>query len=156
MFKIIKNIFFTLFIIAALAISAGYLFGVSYIPLKMHNNYYKKANVALEGYDMVYYFKKKNANRGNEIFFYRWEDSNWFFNSSGNENLFKSSPEKYAPQFGGYCSYYASKNIAYPPNPTIWYIYKGKLYLFSNEENKQTVLSDWENYIAKANENWKP
>ncbi|MBK7104731.1 MAG: YHS domain protein [Ignavibacteriae bacterium] len=152
--RIFSILFYTIFIIAIVVVAARYTFSVSYLPLKIHSKYYKTSNLAVEGYDMVFYFKEKDAYKGNDMFYINWDDFNWLFKSSTNSNLFKARPERYAPQFGGYCSYLVTKNIAYPCDPKIFHVYKGKLYLFSSESKKEAFISDIDNQIDKASLNW--
>ncbi len=152
--KFFKFLFYGIFYLAVIAVFARYLFSISYLPVKIHSKYYKSSNLAIEGYDMVEYFKKNNSLKGNDMFYVKWNDYNWLFKSSTNSNLFKSSPLNYVPQFGGYCSYMISKNIAYPCDPKIFYIHKGKLYLFSSESKKAAFIADIDNLIEKASLNW--
>lgn len=58
--------------------------------------------LAIEGYDPVTYFTRGNPIKGKKEFAYHWMGAEWYFASSGNLELFKSDPEKYAPQYGGY------------------------------------------------------
>jgi YHS domain-containing protein len=60
--------------------------------------------VAIQGYDAVAYFLKSDAVRGNSKYFYEWSGMTWFFASPENRDLFLSSPDRYAPQFGGFCT----------------------------------------------------
>ncbi|MFZ1292348.1 MAG: YHS domain-containing (seleno)protein [Melioribacteraceae bacterium] len=152
--RIFTILFYTIFFVAIIAVAARYTFSVSYLPLNIHSKYYKTSNLAVEGYDMVFYFNEKDSYKGNDMFFVKWDDYNWLFKSSTNLNLFKAKPEKYAPQFGGYCSYLITKNIAYPPDPKIFQVYKGKVYLFSSESKKEAFVSDIDNFITKASTNW--
>lgn len=58
--------------------------------------------VAIEGYDPVAYFTHGNAVEGSEEFSYHWMGAKWQFTSSEHLEMFKSNPERYAPQYGGY------------------------------------------------------
>lgn len=58
--------------------------------------------VALKGYDPVAYFTMGKPVKGNEQFGYDWNGARWLFASQEHRNLFKATPEKYAPQYGGY------------------------------------------------------
>ncbi|MBI1933084.1 MAG: YHS domain protein [Ignavibacteriales bacterium] len=152
--KLFKLLFYIIFFVAIIAVFARYLFSISYLPVKIHSKYYKSSNLAIEGYDMVQYFKENDFKKGNDMFYVNWNDYNWLFKSSTNSNLFKAHPLNYAPQFGGYCSYMITKNIAYPCDPKVFYIYKRKLYLFSSESKKDAFIADIDNQIEKASLNW--
>jgi len=58
--------------------------------------------ITLKGYDTVAYFTVGKSVKGNKQFSYDWKGATWFFVNQEHLNLFASSPEKYAPQYGGY------------------------------------------------------
>ena len=58
--------------------------------------------LAIEGYDPVAYFTQRKAVEGSEEFSYYWMGATWHFASSEHRQMFKSHPERYAPQYGGY------------------------------------------------------
>ena len=57
---------------------------------------------AIEGYDPVAYFTQGKVIEGSEEFSYHWMGATWHFTSSEHREMFKSNPERYAPQYGGY------------------------------------------------------
>ena len=58
--------------------------------------------LAIQGYDPVAYFLQGKALKGAEEFAYQWMGAEWRFASVEHLDLFRSNPEKYAPQYGGY------------------------------------------------------
>ena len=60
------------------------------------------SGVAVKGYDPVAYFTEAKPIKGQAQFEYRWQGAKWRFSSAQNLALFKATPEKYAPQYGGY------------------------------------------------------
>jgi YHS domain-containing protein len=58
--------------------------------------------VAIQGYDPVAYFTLGKPTKGSAEFELEWMGAKWRFSSARHMNLFKSDPEKYAPQYGGY------------------------------------------------------
>jgi YHS domain-containing protein len=58
--------------------------------------------LAIKGYDPVAYFTLGKPVKGKKEFEYKWQDARWRFSNEDHLNLFKSDPEKYAPQYGGY------------------------------------------------------
>jgi hypothetical protein len=93
---------------------------------------YVKNNQAIGGYDPVAYFKESKPVKGQDQFTFVWKDATWKFSSAENLNDFKATPEKYAPQFGGYCAYGMSENHKAPTSPDAWTIVDEKLYLNYN------------------------
>jgi len=60
------------------------------------------SGVAVKGYDPVAYFIEEKPVKGKAKFEYRWQGAKWRFSSAKHLELFKATPEKYAPQYGGY------------------------------------------------------
>jgi len=58
--------------------------------------------LAIKGYDPVAYFTQAKPLKGSEEFTYQWMGAEWRFASAEHLDLFRSNPEKYAPQYGGY------------------------------------------------------
>lgn len=58
--------------------------------------------LAIRGYDPVAYFTQGKPLRGSEELTYQWMGAEWRFVSAEHLDLFKSNPERYAPQYGGY------------------------------------------------------
>ena len=58
--------------------------------------------LAIKGYDPVAYFKLGKPEKGKSEFEFKWEGAKWRFSNSEHLDLFKTNPEKYAPQYGGY------------------------------------------------------
>jgi len=61
-----------------------------------------KAGIAIKGYDTVAYFTLGRPVKGQKEFRHDWQDARWLFANRDHLNLFKESPEKFAPQYGGY------------------------------------------------------
>src|SRR5690349_11518942 len=106
---------------------------------------FSKSNEAINGYDPVGYFVESKPVKGKKEFSYRWKDSNWLFASAKNRDMFKADPEKYSPQFGGFCAYGVSDNHKAPTSPNAWTIVDGKLYLNYDEGVKALWTKDREN-----------
>ena len=97
------------------------------------------SGLAVKGYDPVAYFEAGKATVGDSQFSYQWNGATWQFSSAANQDLFAQSPESYAPQFGGFCSFAVSKGVTADILPTAWHIRDGALYLFADEN----VKTDW-------------
>lgn len=113
------------------------------------------SNKAAGGYDVVAYFKEAKPVEGQKAYKHRWKGADWYFSSEENLASFKQTPEKFAPQYGGYCAWAVSEHNDFAPgNPKYWKIVNDKLYL--NYDKK--VQQDWEksqnDHIVKADQNW--
>ncbi len=116
--------------------------------------FFSTKGVAINGFDPVAYFVDKKATEGNDNYIYQWSGSSWKFSSQANLNQFKLNPEKYAPQFAGYCAYGCSENHKSPSDPRAWTIVDNKLYLNYNVEVKKMWMVDNADKIKKANTYW--
>jgi YHS domain-containing protein len=113
------------------------------------------SGLALQGYDPVAYFSAGRPTVGDSQFTYDWNGAAWQFASAKNRDLFAGSPESYAPQFGGFCSFAVGKGVTADISPTAWHIENGRLYLFADEK----VKADWvaaidEGSMKASVENW--
>ena len=110
--------------------------------------------VAIKGYDPVAYFTEAKPVEGSDKFEFKWNEATWRFASAANRDLFTASPEKYAPQFGGYCAWAVSQGYTAGIDPAAWKIVGGRLYLnYSLKVQKQWELDAVGN-IDKAQKNW--
>ncbi len=122
-------------------------------------DYNTKKGFMANGYDVVAYFNNQ-AIEGNKIYVTEHEGVKYKFTSQENLNTFKENPEKFIPQYGGYCAYaVASKAEKVSINPKTFEIKNGKLYLFYNAWGTNT-LELWQkensdSLIEKADKNWK-
>jgi YHS domain-containing protein len=110
---------------------------------------------AIQGYDPIAYFKENKPVKGSKAFSYVWKDATWYFSSEENLKIFKESPESYAPQYGGYCAYGTSRGYKAPTQPDAWTVFNSKLYLNYNRDVVKTWAAKKEEFITKADENWK-
>jgi YHS domain-containing protein len=122
-------------------------------------DYNTKKGYAAEGYDVVSYFSNE-AKEGLKQFSTKYDGVKYKFSSEENLNTFKSKPEKYLPQYGGYCAYaIALKSKKVSVNPKTFEIRDGKLYLFYNSWGTNTLeLWKKENVKGlqeKADYNWE-
>jgi len=111
-------------------------------------------DVAIKGYDTVAYFKDGKALKGNESFTFRWHDMTWYFLSKENRDLFATSPEKYAPQYDGYCAWALTEERKAKTDPEVWKIVDGKLYLNCSSTAYEKWSRDIPGNIKKADANW--
>ncbi len=116
--------------------------------------------VAVGGYDVVSYFKSETPVKGSETFTTDLNGKTYYFSNEESLKEFTSDPNKYVPQYGGYCAYaVAEKKIKMGVDPEVYEIRDGKLYLFYNSffANK---LKDWQEGDTKAlqvkgDKNWE-
>ena len=109
---------------------------------------------AIRGYDTVAYFTEGQPVKGDEQFSHEYNEATWLFSSQGNLDLFRDDPEKYAPQYGGYCAYAVSQNTTASIKPELFTIVDGKLYLNYSKSVNDKWLANKANFIVDADKNW--
>lgn len=78
----------------------------------------------------------------------------YYFASQASAQRFKTKPEGYLPQYGGFCAFAVAKGKKFDGDPMFADIVDGKLYLFVNGAIFQQYLADKENILRKAEETW--
>ncbi len=112
------------------------------------------AGQAIRGYDAVAYFADGQPQPGLAAFSDDWNGAVWLFASAAHRDAFKADPERYAPQFGGYCAYAITKGHALEARPEVWSIVDDKLYLNLGPGAQQKWRADVPGNIARAVNNW--
>lgn len=112
-----------------------------------------KDNIAVGGYDTVSFFSGK-PQPGKKEFQYTYEGTEWRFSTQGNLDLFKTNPEVFLPQYGGYCAWAVAHNKLAKGNPKHWYVEDGKLYLNFNARIKRRWERDVSGFVSKADTYW--
>jgi len=117
----------------------------------------EEARLSISGYDPVAYFTDGKPVPGSSEFEYVWHDARWRFSSPAHRELFVANPERYAPQYDGYCAMGASLEKGAHKDtvdPNAWAIVDGKLYLTHTTRS----LARWKEKAAEnikhADENW--
>jgi len=110
--------------------------------------------IGIYGMDPVSYFTEPTPLQGRSDFEYIWKNVPWYFATAANRDIFKGSPEIYAPQFGGHGAMGLARGYVSDSNPAIYFVFKQRLYLFYSASNREAfVLSPDEAAIA-AEANW--
>ena len=120
-------------------------------------------NVVLDGYDVVSYFTTASAVPGKAKHSVTYDGVVFHFASAENRDMFKQSPEKYTPKYGGFCAFaVAMKNAKVPTNPNTFKLYNGELLLFFNDlyegksfNTKVPWNGDERKLFATAEKNWR-
>jgi YHS domain-containing protein len=137
--------------IAGFAGYHGYLYSLG---LYASDPVYETRAGAIDGYDPVAYFTEGAPRQGSPEHRHEWNGATWHFASAANLAAFKLEPERYAPQFGGYCAYAVGNNYTAKSDPTAWHVEDGKLYLNFNADVRKTWLEKRAELIPAAVKNW--
>lgn len=112
------------------------------------------SRLAIKGYDPVAYFVEGRPVQGDALFESEYAGAKYRFASAANRDRFTQEPQKYAPQYGGYCAYAVSRNYTADTDPLAWRIVNGKLYLNYNRKAQQKWEEDVPGNITKGDTNW--
>jgi YHS domain-containing protein len=110
--------------------------------------------VAINAIDPVSYFDQQKPIAGSVNHKVNWKGAEWRFTNAGNATKFAADPDAYAPVFGGYCAYAASRGYLAPTIPEAWSIYDGKLYLNASLRAQKLWRKDIPGNIAAGHRNW--
>jgi YHS domain-containing protein len=108
------------------------------------------APLALKGYDPVAYFTDAKPTPGREQFELLWDGQRYRFASAQHRDMFRTSPDRYAPQFGGLCAMNLSNGVKRESDPHNWVISNGNLYVFAGERGMQNFSKAPEDYATRA------
>jgi hypothetical protein len=111
-------------------------------------------DAAIKKYDTVAYFEAGQALKGDDSFTLLWHDKMWYFSTEENRDLFANNPEKYAPQYDGYCAWAMTEKRKAETDPAVWKIVNGKLYLNCSREAYGKWSRDIPGNIKKADKIW--
>ena len=113
-----------------------------------------EGEVAIKGYDTVAYFQAGKAIKGSESFSFQWHNLTWYFLTKENRDLFEANPEKFAPQYDGYCAWAMTESRKAVTDPEVWKIVNGKLYLNCSMAAYEKWSRDIPGNIIKADKSW--
>jgi len=109
-----------------------------------------RTDTAILGYDPVAYFTDGKPAKGQDAFAFEWMGAKWKFASQARLDLFKANPEKYAPQYGGYCAYGVSQDNLVSIEPDKFKVIDGKLYLNYDADVQAKWIKDPAGYNKLA------
>ena len=115
---------------------------------------FERRGAAIRGYDPVAYFSENQPVKGSKSITAEWNGAEWRFASVANRDAFVASPERYAPQYGGYCAYAVANGYTASTVPEAFTLYGGKLYLNYSLSVQDQWRQNKDGYIQDGNANW--
>ena len=73
----------------------------------------------LDGHDPVSYFAGGSPVKGSSAITAEFRGEQYHFSSAANRERFVADPQKYLPQYGGYCAYAVAKGSLAAGDPTV-------------------------------------
>ena len=119
-------------------------------------------SIAIDGHDTVLYHSpvtqsNHTAVKGVKRYMVEWNNAEWLFASQTSADKFSNDPQKYVPQYNGFCSNaLALDEGLIRTDGTVWEFFGEKLHLFYAERGRQRWLNgDWKVYKAEADAAWE-
>jgi len=120
---------------------------------KYYNNLDSKG-VILDGYDPVAFFTDNKPVKGDPANYFTYQDATYYFANPEHLKLFQDNPEKYKPQFGGWCAYAVSLGRVAPIDVSTFSIVDGRLVLQHNNRAVNGWNKDVSGNLQKADKYW--
>ena len=108
----------------------------------------------LLGYDPVAYFTDGKPVRGTQALPATHEGRTYYFASPEHRATFVSAPQRYEPQYGGFCSNGAPYRVKLGSDPTEFEIRDGRLFIFGDIMGHELWKLDERENIRRADEAW--
>jgi hypothetical protein len=115
---------------------------------------FQRGGFAIGGTDPVAYFRDGAPVQGDPAHATEWMGARWTFASAANRDAFVAEPERYAPAFGGYCAFAASRGYLAPTIPEAWAIHEGRLFRNASLRAHELWLAELPGVIAAGEANW--
>ena len=93
----------------------------------------------VSGYDPVAYHTEGQPTVGNDAYTASHEGVTYRFASADNKNAFQTNPEKYAPEYGGFCAFGTAMGRKFPGDPNAW---EGTAVVFEGPEDYHQRIND--------------
>jgi len=120
---------------------------------KYYNNL-DNMGVILDGYDPVAFFTDNKPVKGDPANHFSYQDATYYFVSPEHLKQFQDDPEKYKPQFGGWCAYAVSLGRVAPIDVNTFSIVDGRLVLQHNNRAVAGWNKDVAGNLQKADKYW--
>jgi hypothetical protein len=110
--------------------------------------------LALRGYDPVAYFTEGRPERGSPEFAAEFDDAIYWFKTPEHRATFLGDPDRYAPQYAGYCAITLARGAKLEADPEAWTISDGRLYVFGAPQGVAMFHQQMAGFVEQASANW--
>ncbi|MEZ5652248.1 MAG: YHS domain-containing (seleno)protein [Burkholderiaceae bacterium] len=110
--------------------------------------------VMLLGHDPVAYFTEGRSRRGDPAIMARYDEVVYYFASDEHRRMFVAAPDRYVPQYGGFCSSGAAYGLKLGSDPTEFAIRDGRLFIFGDVLGRTAWELDPAWNIERADQVW--
>ena len=110
--------------------------------------------LGLHGVDTVALSSLGAVAEGSAVHTVLYDGAAYYFASKDSADRFSAQPDKYLPQYGGYCAFAVALGKKLDGDPRYADIVDGKLYLFVNDAIFQKYKENPQKTIAEAERKW--
>jgi YHS domain-containing protein len=143
------------FVILALAtVSLGFVSVQAVHAAGNRDDGASEAPLAISGYDATVFFSRGTSARGKAQHVFEYEGATYRFLTAANKKEFARRPFRYLPQYAGHAAYGIFLGEVVKPNPRLWTVDAGRLYLFSTADRRDAWLRGVDSHRRRADKNW--
>ena len=113
------------------------------------------SSLALDGYDVVSYFKNTSPVRGHPQYLVPHGEQLYMFASPENAALFEKNPDAYLPAYDGNCAYGMVHGMKSSIDPKVYEVVDNRLFLLINHGTKKRWSKKSDKYIKKSDKAWE-
>ncbi len=120
-----------------------------------------KNGVGIGGFDLVSYFQSDKPVKGDVKFKSQLNSVTYYFSTKDNQYLFDANPQKYLPQYDGYCALAVSYGKKISIDPATFKVMDNKLYLFFHGKTSRGTINSLDTWnrnelklLKKAESQW--
>ena len=110
--------------------------------------------VMLFGYDVVNYFTDNADRKGSPDIKSDYKGVTFRFATPEHKRMFDAAPDKYIPQFGGFCTNGIVYGIPWGGDADVWKVIDGKLYIFGGRRSRDAFMLDPARNMQLAHRYW--
>jgi YHS domain-containing protein len=112
------------------------------------------SRVLLKGADVVAYFIDHKYEQGSPAIKSVYKEVTLRFATAEHKRMFDAAPEKYLPQFGGYCTNGIVYGIPWGGDADVYEMFDGKLYMFGGQGSHDAFMLDVPRNMKLAHHYW--
>src|SRR5258705_4854057 len=109
--------------------------------------------IAIQGYDVVSY-QEKRAEKGRKEFSVDYGGVSWYFATGDHRDQFRQNPERFLPEYGGFCAYSVGRGYPATADPRAFALEDRKLYLFFDKAVQTVWEQDQHRLVTAADRYW--
>ena len=102
----------------------------------------------------VAYFDENRPVAGRAELAYEHDGVTWLFSNPQRRERFSANPDRYLPQFGGYCAYAVGSGYSARSDPAAFSIVENKLYLNFDLATREAWMQNAAALIEAGEQNW--